>query len=92
MVARKRLTAPAVGLTVGLLAQHAAGAEAPVTAVEQQDSTNAELVVDARLFRIKIHSYVRELDRQIRAALNEELRRELDRQVELARNELRTQI
>lgn len=92
MVARKRLTAVAVGLTVGLLAQHAAGAEAPVTVVEQKAPANEELVVDARLFRIEIDSYVRELDRQIRATLNEELRRELDRQVELARNELRTQI
>jgi hypothetical protein len=89
MVSRKLPTALSVGLTVGLLAQHATGAEAPV---EQKAATKAEFVVDAQLFRIELDGYVRELDRQMRATLNEELRRELSRKVELARNELRTQI
>ena len=87
MVTRKRMTETAVALVVGLLAQHAAGAEAPVV---QKASTEAELVVDAELFRTEIDGYVRELDRQMRATLTEELRRELARKIDLASDERRT--
>lgn len=81
------MTATAVTLLVGLLAQHAAGAEAPVV---QKAATQVEPLVDAELFRIEIDSYVRELDERMRAALNEELRRELARKIELAIDENRT--
>jgi hypothetical protein len=86
MVTRKLLTATAVGLSVGLLAQHATGAEttAPKAPVV------AESVVDAELFRTEINGYVRELNRQMRLTLNEDLRRELAPKVVLASNELRT--
>lgn len=87
MVTRNRMTVTAVGLFVGLLAQHATGAEAPVV---QKASAAVELLVDAELFRTEIDSYVRELDRQMRATLNEELRRELGQKIELASDERRT--
>jgi Trm5-related predicted tRNA methylase len=87
MVARKLLTATAVGLSVGLLAQHATGAE---TTVEQKAPPATELVVDTQLFRDDIDTYVRELNRQMRESLNEELRRALAPKVVLAVNELRT--
>lgn len=87
MVTRKRLTALTVGLFVGLLAQHATGAEPERV---QKAPSPPELVVDAELFRNDIDGYVRELNRQMREALNEELRRELAPKVELALNELRT--
>lgn len=90
MVARKRLTVSAVGVFVGLLAQLATGAEAPV--VVQKEATNVDLVADARLFRTEIDDYMRELDRQMRATLNEELRRELARKIVFASAELRTKI
>jgi Trm5-related predicted tRNA methylase len=87
MVARKLLTVMAVGLSVGLLAQHAKGAEsAPV----QKAPAVSDLVVDAQLFRNDIEGYVRELNRQMRVTLNEDLRRELAPKVVLAVNELRT--
>ncbi len=86
MVARKLLTVSTVGLTVGLLAQHATGAETPVV----QKAPVAEVLVDSQLFRNDIESYVRELNRQMRESLNEELRRELAPKVVLASNELRT--
>lgn len=87
MVTRKLLTVSAVGLSVGLLAQHATGAEIPV----QKAPVVAEaFVVDSQLFRNDIDSYVRELNRQMREALSEELRRELAPKVVLASNELRT--
>lgn len=88
MVTRNRMTVTAVGLLVGLLAQHAAGAEAPPVVLKA--SVDTELLVDAELFRTEIDSYVRELDRQMRATLNEELRRELARKVEIAKDERRT--
>ena len=88
MVTRNRMTAMAVTLVVGLLAQHAAGAEA--AAVEQKPATEPELLVDAELFRTEIDGYVRELDERMRAALREELRRELARKNELAIDERRT--
>ena len=85
MVARKLLTATAVGLSVSLLAQHATGAEAPAV---QKAPVAAELAIDARLFRNEIEGYVRELNRQMRTTLNEELRRELAGKL-IASNELR---
>jgi hypothetical protein len=86
MVARKLLTAAAVGLSVSLLAQPAAGAEPR----EVQKAPMATQIVDARLFRHEIEGYVRELNRQMRVNLNEDLRRELAPKVVLAVNELRT--
>ena len=86
MVTRKLLTATAVGLSVGLLAQHATGADTPVV---RKAPVAAEFTVDAELFRNEIADYVRELDRQMRTTLNEELRRELALKV-IANNELRT--
>jgi Trm5-related predicted tRNA methylase len=86
MVTRKTLTAAAVGLSVGLLAQHATGAE-PLRVQKAPSAT--EFVVDSQLFRNDIDGYVRELNRQMRETLNEELRRELAPKVVLAVNELR---
>jgi hypothetical protein len=85
MVARKLLTAIAVGLSVGLLAQTAASAEQ-----ERVQKAPAVELVDAQLFRSEIEGYVRELNRQMRVRLNEDLRRELAPKVVLAVNELRT--
>lgn len=87
MVARKLLTVTAVGLAVSLLAQHATGAEAERV---QRAPEAVDLVVDAQLFRNDIEGYVRELNRQMRENLNQELRRELGPKVVLAVNELRT--
>jgi Trm5-related predicted tRNA methylase len=87
MVARKLLTVTAVGLSVGLLAQHATGAE---TVAERKAPLAEEFVVDTQLFRNDIDSYMRELDKQMRATLNEELRRALAPKVVLALEELRT--
>ncbi len=85
MVARKLLTVSAVGLAVSLLAQHATGAEA-----ERVQKAPVVTVLDSQLFRNDIEGYVRELDRQMRETLNQELRRELGPKVVLAVNELRT--
>jgi hypothetical protein len=87
MVARKLLTASAVGLSVGLLAQNATGAE---TLVVQKAPVATEFVVETALFRNEIDGYVRELNRQLRTTLNEDLRRGLATKVVLASNELRT--
>lgn len=87
MVTRKLLAATTVGLSVGLLAQHATGAEPPMV---RKAPPAADFVVDTQLFRNDIDGYVRELNRQMRATLNEELRRELAPKVVLAVNELRT--
>jgi hypothetical protein len=86
MVTRKLLTVTAVGLSVGLLAQHATGAETPIV---RKAPVAAELAVDAQLFRTEIEGYMRELNRQMRTTLNEELRRELSLKL-VASNELRT--
>ena len=51
MVTRKLLTATAVGLAVGLLAQHATGAEAPIV---QKAPVAVEFADDAQLFRNEI--------------------------------------
>jgi hypothetical protein len=86
MVTRKLLTASAVGLSVGLLAQHATGAEIPVV---QKAPQATEYVVDSQLFRTEIDGYVRDLNRQLRETLSEDLRRELSPKIVLASNELR---
>jgi hypothetical protein len=88
MVARTLLTVTAVGLSVGLLAQHATGAEPLV--VQKAPPAATQLVVDSQQFRDEIDGYVRELNRQMRATLNEELRRALAPKVVMASNELRT--
>jgi hypothetical protein len=73
MVTRTRLTAVALGLFLGLLAPLAAGAEAlPV----RQTPVATRLVVDTQIFRREIDGYVRELNRQLRTTLDEDLRRE----------------
>ena len=86
MVARKLLTATAVGFSVGLLAQYATGAEVPVV----QKAAAVTEVVDIELMRSEIDGYVRELNRQMRMTLNEDLRRELAPKVVQATAELRT--
>jgi hypothetical protein len=48
-----------------------------------------ELTVDTQVFRNDIEGYVRELNRQIRVTLSEDLRRQLAPKV-VASNELRT--
>jgi hypothetical protein len=89
MVARRLLTATAVGVSVGLLAQQATGAEALV--VHKKAPLVAELViVDSQLFRNEIDGYVRELNRQLRTTLSEDLRRAGAPKVVLASNEPRT--
>ena len=87
MVVRKLLTAAVVGVSVGLLAPLATAAE---TVVAQKAPEVTEFVVDSQAFRAEIDNYVRELNRQLRTTLNEDLRRELKPAVELAANELRT--
>ena len=78
MVARTLLTASVVGLSVGLLAQHATGSEAPVV---QKAPVIAEFKVDVEMIRKDLDAYAREL--------NEQLRRELSKTA-LASNELRS--
>jgi hypothetical protein len=80
MVARTLLTASAVGLSVGLLAQHATGSEAPVV---HKTPVIAEFKVDVEIIRKDLDAYAREL--------NEQLRRELSKTV-LASNELRSKL
>lgn len=82
MVTRTLLTASAVGLSVGLLAQHATGAEAPVV---HRAPMAVEFKLDIELFRKDIDAYVRELNEQLR----ENLRRELTKTA-LASNEVRS--
>jgi hypothetical protein len=84
MVALKLLTVTAVGLTVSLLAL-----PARAQAERVQKAPPAQLV-DAQVFRADIEGYVRELNRQMRVSLNEDLRRELAPKVVLVANELRT--
>jgi hypothetical protein len=88
MVARRLLTAAAVGLSVSLLAHNATGAENQVV---QKAPVVADLVVvDAQLFRDEIDGYVRELNRQLRTTLNADLRRELRPKIVLANSDLRS--
>ena len=86
MVARKLLTViAAIGLSAGLQAQPAASAEAG-----RVQKAAAVEIVDAQAFRGEIEGYVRELNRQMRVKLSEDLRRELAPKVVLAVNEPRT--
>ena len=85
MVARKTLMAVAVGLSVGLLAQHAAGAEVPAVRTAPEA---AELIVDSQAVRNEIEAYLREQGRELRETLNEELRA-LSGKLVLATDELR---
>lgn len=87
MVARKLVTAAlAVGLSVSLLAEHAAGAEAPVVL---KTSLQGAPAVDAQTFRSEIDSYVREQNEQMRTTLGEDLKRALAPKIVFASNELR---
>jgi hypothetical protein len=88
MVTRKLMTALAAGVTVGLLAQHATGAEAPVV---QKLPVTSDVAVDVATFRAETADYLRALNEQLRTTLNEELRRELAPKVVLATYEARTQ-
>ena len=87
MVARRRLTALAVGLSASLIAEMAASAEA---APVQKAPATTELVVEAPVFRTVLDGYIREQSRQMRETLNEDLRRELPGKIVLSTNELRT--
>ena len=87
MVARRRLTAIAVGLSASLIAEIAANAEA---APVQKAPAAAELIVEAPVFRPVLDGYIREHSRQMRETLNENLRRELPGKIVLSTNELRT--
>jgi len=88
MVARKLFTPStlAVGLSVGLLAQHATAAEAVVVLTTP---VIAEVTVDGQMFRSEIDSYLRALNQEMRTTLGEDLRRSLAPKIELASNELR---
>jgi hypothetical protein len=89
MVTRTLLTATlAAGLSVGLLAEDATGAEGLVL---QKAPLVAESAVDIQVFRSEIDSYVRELNEQMRTTLGQDLRRELAPKIVLASNELRAQ-
>lgn len=85
----RKITTPAtlvVGLSVGLLAQHAmAGEDLPV----YRAPALAAAEVDALAFRSEIDSYIRALNEQLRTTLNQDLRLNLAPKLELASNELR---
>lgn len=85
----RKITTPAtlvVGLSVGLLAQHAmAGEEFPV----YRAPAMAAAEVDAQAFRSEIDSYIRALNEQLRTTLDQDLRLNLAPKLELASNELR---
>ena len=88
MVTRK-LSLPAalaVGLSVGLLAQHATATEANPTF---KSPVLVDVTVDGQLFRTDIENYVRLLNKEIRSTLDLELKRSLAPKIELASNELR---
>lgn len=87
MVARRRLTAIAVGLSATLIAEMAASAEA---AAVQRAPVVAERVVETPVFRSALDGYIREQSRQMRETLNEDLRRDLPGKIVLSMNELRT--
>jgi len=88
MVTRNRSTPSAlvVGLSVGLLAQHAAAAEALVV---YKTPAVAAVRVDAQTFRNEIDDYIRSHNEQLRTTLDQDLRRTLAPKLELASNELR---
>jgi len=87
-MARKTLTPSllAVGLSVSLLANVATAKDglavyrAPVIAA---------VIVDGKMFRSEIDSYIRTLNEQLRITLDRDLRRDLAPKLELASNELR---
>ncbi|HEY9183449.1 MAG TPA: hypothetical protein VIQ99_09635 [Gammaproteobacteria bacterium] len=84
MVARTLLTASAALLSVGLLAQHATGSEAPVV---HKTPVIAEFKVDVEAIRKDLDAHVRELNERLR----QDLHRELSKTV-LASNELRSRL
>ena len=84
---RRQMAMVAVGLSVSLLAEMAAGAEA---APVQKAPVAVERVVEAPVFRTVLDGYIREQNRQMRETLNEDLRRELPGKILLSTNELRT--
>jgi hypothetical protein len=87
-MARKIMTPASlvVGLSVGLLAQHAmAGEEFPV----YRAPALATAQVDGQAFRSEIDSYIRALNEQLRTTLDQDLRLNLAPKLELASNELR---
>lgn len=87
MVTRKLMTATlAVGLSVGLLAEHATGAEGPVL---QKTPLIAVPAVDTQIFRSEIDRYVREQNEQMRTSVGQDLKRTLAPKIVLASNELR---
>ena len=88
MVTRK-LSTPAllaVGLSVGLLAQHATATEANPAL---KHPVRVEVTVSGQQFRADIENYVRTLNEEIRNTLGQELKRSLTPKIELASNELR---
>lgn len=85
MVVRTLLPVIALGFSAGALAEPAVSAE-----IGRLQKAEAVEIVDARSFRSDIEGYVRDLNRQMRVKLNEDLRRELAPKVVLAVNELRT--
>ena len=87
MVTRKLTPAAlAVGLSVGLLAQHATATEANPTF---KSPVLVDVTVDGQLFRTEIENYVRSLNKEIRSTLDLELRRTLAPKIEVATNDLR---
>ena len=84
MVTRTLSTASAALLSVGLLAQHATGSEAPVV---HKTPVIAEFKVDVEAIRKDVDAYVRELNEQMRKDLNRELSK-----TALASNELRSRL
>lgn len=88
MVTRKLSTpaALAVGLSVGLLAQHATATEANPTI---KSPVLVDVSVDEQLFRTEIEKYIRSLNIEMRSTLDQELRRSLAPKIVLASNELR---
>jgi hypothetical protein len=88
MVTRKLSKAATlvVGLSVGLLAQHATATEAHPTF---ESPVLVDVTVDGQLFRTEIENYIRSLNEEIRSTLGKELRRSLAPKIELASSELR---
>lgn len=84
MVTRTLSTASAALLSVGLLAQHATGSEAPVV---HKTPVTAEFKVDVEAIRKDVDAYVREFNEQMRKDLNRELSKTV-----LASNELRSRL
>jgi hypothetical protein len=88
MVTRK-LVALAAAVTVSLLAQPAARAEAP--AGTPATLAAAGPAVDAGRIRAEIDGYMRALNEQMRTKLSEDLRRELAPKIVVAANEPTTE-